>query len=106
MKKTIITIAAGVLAALAIAGPAEAASRSEAATRAANGIPSSVKYIKGTAFWVEEGTRCFQGLATERVLIQGEPVRAGRNVGYCTDGYVDRSKGESMTRFVVINPGR
>lgn len=100
---TIAVLTATMTAALAATASASPASHSEAATREAAGIPASVVYLKGTAFWVDTDVRCFQAEATKRVIIQGQPVRAGRNVGYCTDGYVDRSKG---TQYVVINAGR
>lgn len=106
MKKTIVTLAAGILATIAIASPANAASNSEAAVRKANGIPSSIVYLKGTSVWTEDGLRCFQAQATKRTHVQGHPIHLGRIVGYCTDGYVDRTKGSDMSGFVVINPGR
>lgn len=106
MKKTIITLAASILATLAIATPVEAASHSEAATRSANGIPSSITFIKGTSGWVKADIRCFEARATKRDVVQDRPVRKGSIVTYCTHGYVDRTKGTDFTRRIVINPGR
>lgn len=106
MKKIIITLALSALSALAIVSPAHAASHSEAATRKASGIPASIVYLKGTAVWVSSDTRCFQAQATKRTHVQGQPIHLGRIVGYCTDGYVDRTKGSNMSQYHIINPGR
>lgn len=109
MRKILATVTISIITLVLTAGIATASgpvSHSEADTRKASGIPHAVVYLKGTSVWVDNHTRCFQGQATKRTHIQGHPIHLGRIVGYCTDGYVDRTKGSNMSQYVIINPGR
>lgn len=104
MIRTLTTVAASLVAVLATAHPATAASHSQAATRKANDIPAAIVYVHGTAEWVDDDVRCFAGDARRKVRVQGRTVRKGWTVAYCTDGYVAMSTPRHSPR--IIHPGR
>lgn len=101
MKRTITSIA--LAAAILAPAAASAGTSTEKSTRHAAGIPAAAKYIKGSGVVIAPGVKCYSAKAKLAVKVLGHRVPKGHRIGYCTDGFVDRS---TSLGAVVIRSAR